>query len=189
LKRLPGLKEGNDMGEIKSTLDLVMEKTKNLTFSDEERRNNKEVDINKKIKGLIVKYQDNTLRFSEFEKQVKTIEKQYGIDCIESVAEAVLQRVEFLADNGPLFVILKDFCGMDTAPVQNTINAFREKALTEVDQKRHAVLGLLQKEHHISGSAVVPNLENDEQLKNTLKTLQIEFKEKLTSSERRSRVS
>ena len=167
------------MGEIKSTLDLVMEKTKNLTFSDEEKQRNKNIDINKKINGLIAKYKDNTLRYSEFEKEIRNLERQQGTDCKGIVAEAVLQRIDFMLDNSPLMQLLKEFCGMDTDPVKSFINEYREKALSEVDQRRHAVLGSLKKDHQISGSAVSANLENDEPLKTTLKALQAEFKEKL----------
>ena len=169
------------MAEIKSTLDLVMEKTKNLTFSDEERQINKSADINNKLKGLISKYEDNTLRYYEFEKEIKRIEKQHETDCRAIVAREVLQRIDFMADNGPLMAVLKDFCGMETEPVKSSINAYREKALAEADRRRHVILDLLKKEHHISGSAVAASLENDRSLKTILKALQKEFKENLPS--------
>ena len=41
------------MGEIKSTLDLVMEKTKNLSLSDEERLGQKNKEIASRIRGLL----------------------------------------------------------------------------------------------------------------------------------------
>jgi hypothetical protein len=169
------------MGEIKSTLDLVMEKTKNLRFSDEEKQQNKSIDINKKIRGLVGKYKDGTLRYSELEKEINRLEKQHGIDARAILAEEVLQRIEFMADDSPLFEILKDFCGMESEPVKSFINAYREKALAEADRRRHAILGALKKDHHISGSAVAANLEKDEPLKAALKALQAEFKNRLTS--------
>jgi hypothetical protein len=172
------------MAEIKSTLDLVMEKTKNLTFSDEEKQRNKSTDISKKIKGLIGKYKDNTLRYSELQKEIKILEKQHATDCSAVVVQEVLRQIDFMADNSPLMAILEDFCSMETEPVKSFINTYREKALTEADQRRHAILGLLKKTHHISGSAVAANLENDESLKAILKALQKEFKENLSFLEK-----
>ena len=43
------------MGEIKSTLDLVLEKTKNLTLSSEEKEEQKQKEIEKRIKGMMQK--------------------------------------------------------------------------------------------------------------------------------------
>ena len=39
------------MTEIKSTLDLVMEKTRHLILSDEEKQEQKENEFKKKLKG------------------------------------------------------------------------------------------------------------------------------------------
>ena len=50
------------MGEIKSTLDLVMEKTRHLTLSQKEKEEQKQIEVNKRLKGLLQKYQDNLLR-------------------------------------------------------------------------------------------------------------------------------
>jgi hypothetical protein len=148
-------------------------------FSDEEIQQNKIIDISKKIKVLIGKYKDSTLRYSEFEKEIRNLEKQYQTDCTAVVAQEVLQGIDFRLDNSPLMEILKAFCGMDTDSVKSFIREYREKALTTADQRRHAIIGLLKKEHRISGSAVAANLEYDEPLKTTLEALQAEFKEKL----------
>ena len=50
------------MGEIKSTLDLVMEKTRHLTLSQKEKDGQKQIEVNKRLKGLLQKYRDNLLR-------------------------------------------------------------------------------------------------------------------------------
>ena len=46
------------MGEIKSTLDLVLEKTKNLNLSSEEKQEQKQKEVENRIKGMMQKYQD-----------------------------------------------------------------------------------------------------------------------------------
>ena len=55
------------MGEIKSTLDLVMERTRNLTLSDEEKQAHKQMAIASRIKGLLQKMLDGMLTEYEFE--------------------------------------------------------------------------------------------------------------------------
>ena len=49
------------MAEIKSTLDLVMEKTRNLTLSSEEKQAQKQIEIGNRIKGLVQKFQGRTV--------------------------------------------------------------------------------------------------------------------------------
>ena len=49
------------MAEIKSTLDLVMEKTKNLSLSSEERQAQKNQEIESRIRGLLQKFKDRAL--------------------------------------------------------------------------------------------------------------------------------
>ena len=44
------------MGEIKSTLDLVLEKTKNLNLSDAEKQDQKNVEIESRLRGLLHKH-------------------------------------------------------------------------------------------------------------------------------------
>ncbi len=53
------------MGEIKSTLDLVMDKTRHLTLSDEEKQEQKEKEFKKNLKGPTQKFQDIKDRFDK----------------------------------------------------------------------------------------------------------------------------
>jgi hypothetical protein len=46
------------MAEIKSTLDLVMEKTKNLNLSNAEKQDQKNKEMESRLRGLVQKYQD-----------------------------------------------------------------------------------------------------------------------------------
>ncbi|MBW2432576.1 MAG: hypothetical protein JRF36_03165, partial [Deltaproteobacteria bacterium] len=49
------------MGEIKSTLDLVMEKTRNLNLSDEEKQDQKNKEIESRLNGLLQKFEDQII--------------------------------------------------------------------------------------------------------------------------------
>ena len=44
------------MAKIKSTLDLIMEKTKHLSLSEEERQALEEQELNKRVQALLVRY-------------------------------------------------------------------------------------------------------------------------------------
>ena len=57
------------MAEIKSTLDLVMEKTKNLSLSDEERQGQKNKEIESRICGLLQKFNDQALNIDNLRSE------------------------------------------------------------------------------------------------------------------------
>ena len=46
------------MGEIKSTMDIIMEKTKGLTMTEEEKAEYKHKELTGKVRGLIQKFLD-----------------------------------------------------------------------------------------------------------------------------------
>jgi len=63
------------MGEIRSTLDLVMEKTRNLTLSKEEKEKQDNEELRKKLNGLLEQFQDNMLRKGELKKKLESLEE------------------------------------------------------------------------------------------------------------------
>jgi len=75
------------MGEIKSTLDLVMEKTRHLTLSPEEKDAQTKVEVHKRLKGLVQKYQDNLLRKDGLEKELDILKKTYDMNVICDLQE------------------------------------------------------------------------------------------------------
>ena len=63
------------MGEIKSTLEIIMEKTKDLTLTEEEKKEFKQKDMAGKIKGIIQKFLDGTLDLNRFKTEIAVLEK------------------------------------------------------------------------------------------------------------------
>ena len=58
------------MGEIKSTLDIIMEKTKGMTMSDEEKRELKKKELSDRLKGLIQKFLDGILTYEDLKGEI-----------------------------------------------------------------------------------------------------------------------
>ena len=68
------------MAEIKSTLDLVMEKTKNLSLSSEEKQTQRNKEIEGRIRGLLQKYQDQLITLDQFTSDYRILCQEYGLD-------------------------------------------------------------------------------------------------------------
>ena len=67
------------MAEIKSTLDLVMEKTKNLSLSSEERQAQKSKEIESRLRGLLQKFKDQALSADKFKSEYQKLKKDYNL--------------------------------------------------------------------------------------------------------------
>jgi len=61
------------LGEIKSTLDLVFEKTKDLTLSDDEKIRLAREKLEKRVQGLCNKYLDNFFPLSRLQDEMEKI--------------------------------------------------------------------------------------------------------------------
>ena len=67
--------EEKRVAEIKSTLDLVMEKTRNLTLSSEEKQAQKQIDVENRIKGLVQKFEDGLLTGNQLKRNYDSLKK------------------------------------------------------------------------------------------------------------------
>jgi hypothetical protein len=64
------------VAEIKSTLDLVMEKTRGITLSQKDREEQKNREIKLKVEGLLKKYQNRELRKDQVEENFNALKKK-----------------------------------------------------------------------------------------------------------------
>ena len=61
------------MGEIKSTLDIIMEKTKGLTMTEEEKTEYRQQELTGKVRGLIQKFLEGVLKLEKFKVEVAAL--------------------------------------------------------------------------------------------------------------------
>ncbi len=149
------------MGEIKSTLDLVMEKTKHLTLSKAEEQEQKYDEINKRLKGLVHKYRDKALKRKEFEHELNNMRKTFGSEVSDILIRQLLDDLNLNQDNEPFLSLLKDVCGKDTTELASVFDEYQDKILLVTQEGMNRIKENLAEKHFISGSAVVPNLKTD----------------------------
>ena len=97
------------MGEIKSTLDLVMEKTKNLSLSDEERLGQKNKEIESRIRGLLQKFNDQALSADKLKSEYQKLQKDYDLPENAPLVKEICRQIELGKDNDTLFEVLARF--------------------------------------------------------------------------------
>lgn len=167
------------MGEIKSTLDLVLEKTKNLTLSSEEKESQKQKEIENRIKGMVQKYQDGILSINQLITDYELLKKDYTIPQNNSLIIEITQRIEPDQDNQSLLELLQECCTIDTTAIEAIIENFRKQYIAASQSRIEQLKEDLAKRHNISGSAVLPNLDVDEQWRQKIGELRAGYEAQL----------
>jgi hypothetical protein len=167
------------MAEIKSTLDLIMEKTKSFSLSDEEKQNIRQQELTGKIRGWIQKYQDGLMDLPAIKSTMKEMNADKEILRGIYLSE-ILNRIEPAMDNARLLALIAEGFSADTGPVVHLLEAFQTEWCNIQDKYRTDALKHLT-DNGISGSAVHPNLSADEKLNLVLEQMKEEFHNKAIS--------
>ena len=173
------------MGEIKSTLDLVMEKTKHLTLSDEEKLVQRRAEVEKKIYGLVQKYQDNLVAKTYLEKEMGVFRKTYDVNVDDILKQTLLQNLKLESNNEPSLELLRDICGVDISGFERLFQNFFYQAERAATDRTKTIKQDLARKHSISGDAVIPNLEADHEWLSTLYKTKVKFDEILNKEKGR----
>ena len=159
------------MAEIKSTLDLVMERTRHLTMSPEERAGQQKQDFEKKLNGLLQQYEDKALAVDELVERVTGLRTDFTIDSDMPVLTAVVQRIQPGLDNAHWLALIKRFAPLAVTQLEEILADNQEKAAALVGKKEQHHLDRLSRDYGIQGSAVAPNFEKDIPLQEALLVL------------------
>ncbi|QTA85333.1 hypothetical protein [Desulfonema magnum] len=149
------------MGEIKSTLDLVMEKTKHLTLTEKEKTEQKYNEFRKSLKGLVQKFQDKLLNMERFNKELSILQKNYNISEKNSLLNEIFDRLDLDQDNTRLFELLNKICGLDVMKLESVFDNYQDTIRLKSQKKKDEIKENLAKKYFISGGAVVPNVDAD----------------------------
>ena len=170
------------MGEIKSTLDLVFEKTRNLTLSDEEKLSLAREKLDKKVQGLCNRYLDNFFSVSRLKDEMEKIvsnDRERAYSCLKKF---LLSRFDLDGNNSLIMSALGEIARWDITSLKNLQKEYNtEKEGTKKAVTEKSLLAL--KENGVSGSAVVVNLENIPEWNEFLKTLRKRYQERLQTIE------
>ena len=170
------------MGEIKSTLDLVFEKTRNLTLTDEEKLSLAREKLDKKVQGLCNRYMDNFFSVSRLKDEMEKIASNDRERAFNFLKKYLLSRFDLDGDNSLIVSALGEIANCDITSLNNLQKEYNsEKEGTKKAVTEKSLLAL--KESGVSGSAVVPNLDNIPEWNEFLKTLRKRYQERLRTIE------
>jgi hypothetical protein len=148
------------MGEIKSTLDIIMEKAKKFSVTEEEKKGFKRQELEGKIKGLVQKVLDGVLDPERFQVEVVAFQAKEKDLVHRILQEEIVARIELGANNEAPLQLLEKTEGPASAAIRKVVAESEKKDEKQKELRRKALIESFKKKG-ISGSAVLPNLEAD----------------------------
>jgi hypothetical protein len=162
------------MGEIKSTLDLVMERTRNLSLSAEEKARQQKADFEKLLQGALQRYADDALTTDALRDRITELQAELKVTGHQLVMRAVFKRIDPDRDNERWLNLLPDLAPTSRASLLKILSAYREQraSLSQASGKRQ--LEQLASQYGITGSAILPNPDKDPSYQDSLSALRHE---------------
>lgn len=153
------------MAEIKSTLDLVMEKTKHLTLSPEEKLEMQLQDLLKKVPGYVQLVLDGTFTPEQLLDGIKTAAPEIAEQFRAEIARQLSRTLDLSEKTDPLIpaleILAEPAWSELLAEVKRCRPEYRKAKEGFQVQAQARILGNLAAAG-IRGSAVVAKLEHDE---------------------------
>ncbi|SEM55818.1 hypothetical protein SAMN04489760_12212 [Syntrophus gentianae] len=168
------------MAEIKSTLDLIMERTKGLTMTEEEKKALHSRELRGRVKGWVQKCLDGTLDLVRLQEEIEK-GKATEPELLSALFSELLERIDPDGENDLLFQIMEGVLRRDAAPLRGLIGGYeaehaeKTQAMTVKAKNDLAQRG-------ISGSAVLPNLDRDLQWKRDREQLKALYAQRIRSA-------
>ena len=130
------------MAEIKSTMDLIMEKTRHLSMTEDEKKEKRQQDARQELQGLICKIEDKTIKTTEFEKSYETIKSTYhdgqAVDVDAMLRDELINRLDLDADNTARLQLIGRYFNIDTQQFFELFSAYNT-ALDHARQTRDGI--------------------------------------------------
>lgn len=172
--------KGSKMAEIKSTLDLVMERTRGLSLSDRERDEMRSRELQAKVKSALERFISEYQGIKRMRSELDGLGLGTSPETAKAVKSEIVARISLTAENGRLIDILEKVLGVDTKPYKKIVAEFRKIYSSERQKSSKRVLEQLAS-LNISGTAVKPNLMSDQGWKEKSESIFSEFRQRAES--------
>ncbi len=169
------------MGEIKSAVELAMEKTKDFHLSREEMNKLKAEEMQSKARGLVNRFLEVDFHLKEVEKELSKFSPEERGQIEKLMKEYLAEAIQLEGENDLVFQGIAAF-RQDSQSLKRQIQqvvkdyqAQKEKAYAQSEK----ILLAKWKKQGISGSAVQAKVEGSPEWENALSGFKPAFEEKL----------
>lgn len=149
------------MAEIKSTLELVMARTKHLTLTEDEKRENAFDEFKKTFNGLFLRFQDGGLNLDHFKKELIGLQQKFGITDTSLVVGEVLRKLGPGLNNRAALTLLAEAFHVPIEGITRVLGDYDSEIQSLAVSREERMKEVFSRDFGISGSALKPNLDKD----------------------------
>ncbi|NIS62693.1 MAG: hypothetical protein GTO13_18920 [Proteobacteria bacterium] len=170
------------MGEIKSTWDIVMEKTKGLKVTSRDRERIKREELISKANAIFHRYIDAQGNQAYLQRELEAVQGEEKEVIKRELLCLLLDSIDLSTDNGKVITGIDILKGKPAAKIMKRLRLLASQFKVSRDKRAREVEGIFLRRlaaMGISGSAVQPSLEGKMDWIEALEGLQSEYGDRL----------
>jgi len=178
------------MGEIKSTLELALERTRKMAISDKEKEEIKQKEILRKASGLFHRYMEDRASIDEILKEIEKMEEKTGTPAKETLLTLWTDALFLSNENEKCLKGIEVLKGPCVREVIQELRGLLARFLEDKEKAKQEIRGQLTEElkkAKIYGSAVEPRVEGSEIWGKKIRALQAPYRVRLEEMKRQIR--
>lgn len=152
-----------EMGEIKSSLELALERTKGLKISEKEREEIKRKEIMQKAEAFAHRYQEGSMSIHEIQKEMERMEKKRAKEIEEYLVNQWMKNLSLNFEDEKLIDGIGELRSRSMDEIRkefrNLLTSYQEEKEKARQKIRTIILEGL-KEEGFEGSAIEPRIES-----------------------------
>lgn len=167
------------MAEIKSTLELAMERMRKVAISEEEKVEIKRKEISQKATGLFHRYREGHLSLNEILRETGRMESGEGAMVKKLLLSQWIDALSLDGDNETILKGIETLKGKEVDDARQRLNHLVSEYRKEKEKAEEAIKTQLRdglKKEGIHGSAVVPHIAGQKGWKELLGTIDRTFR-------------
>jgi len=153
------------VAEIKSTLELAMERTKHFTFSEKEKEEMKQKEVLQKATSLFYRYREGHLSSKEVLKEIEKLEEDARSTVKRLLLSQCIDALSLDDEEGRIFEVVESLKERSLPEIRQRFSQVLSQYKTDKEKMREKTriqrMEAFKKEG-IYGSAVEPKVEGSE---------------------------
>jgi hypothetical protein len=161
------------MGEIKSSIEIAMEKARRMEMSEEEKQKVRHKRLEEQARGLLNRFLAGELPGGGLQAELENKERQFPGVSAELLSQSI-SEIDFDAANRSVLELIEAAAGGEAEKLKDLVEQYRNRVQKEKKGYYQAARKRLS-EKGVSGSAVIPNMAADREWNDYL----LDLKDKL----------
>ena len=170
------------MAEIKSTLELALERTRKMSISEEEKREIKRKEIVQKATWMFHRYLEDHSSLNEVLREIERMEEKAGATIREMFLSQLIDALSVDDGSKKLLRGIESLKGRSVDDIKQKLEVLHseyEREEQEAEEKGRVQMEEALRKEGIHGSAVVPHVKGSKEWRERIGTVEQGFRGKI----------